>query len=74
MKKLNRSKQVMIRKCQEQNVDLYMTFVDITKAFWCGNLFLTAPFVDLAYLYLLTQLVVIDAGKLWPSLAVNPDS
>ena len=38
-------------KCQEQNVDLYMTFFDLTKAF--------------------TQLVVLDSGKSWPSLASN---
>ena len=23
----------LLEKCQEQNVDLYMTFVDLTKAF-----------------------------------------
>ena len=35
-------------KCQEQNVDLYMTYVVLTKA--------------------LTQLVVMDSRKSWPSL------
>ena len=38
-------------KCQKKkNVDLYMTFAD------------------------LTQLVVMDSGKSWPSLAVHSDS